>query len=111
MPRFLCATCVGVLLVAYAAVASAAPQPEQFRVLSKLSLDGAGGWDYLSFDAQRRHLFVTRGDRVEVVDVDQNKRVGTIPGTTGAHGVALDMATHRGYASDGQSSSVTVFDL
>ncbi|ULU25001.1 YncE family protein [Dyella terrae] len=89
----------------------AAPQAAPFQVISQLPLGGAGGWDYLSFDEQHRHLFVTRGDRVEVVDVDQNKRVGTIPGTQGVHGVALDPSTHRGYTSNGQSASVTVFDL
>ncbi len=82
-----------------------------YRVLSRLSLGGEGGWDYLSFDAQRRHLFVTRGNRVEVVAVDQHKHIATIPGTQGVHGIAIDQAAHRGYASDGLSASVTVFDL
>lgn len=88
-----------------------AAQAANDRVLSQLKLGGAGGWDYLSFDAQRRHLFVTRGDRVEVVDVDAAKRIGTIPATPGVHGVALDQAMRRGYASNGQDASVTVFDL
>lgn len=96
---------------AFAGHALAAPAPANFRVLARLPLTGAGGWDYLSFDAQRRHLFVTRGDHVDVVDVDQHKRIGSIPGTHGVHGVALDQSMHRGYASNGQSASVTVFDL
>lgn len=91
--------------------AADAAQAANDRVLSQLKLGGAGGWDYLSFDAQRRHLFVTRGDRVEVVDVDAAKRIGTIPATPGVHGVALDQAMRRGYASNGQDASVTVFDL
>ncbi|WP_323748562.1 YncE family protein [Dyella silvae] len=89
----------------------AAPQVADYRVLSQLKLGGPGGWDYLNFDAQRRHLFVSRGDRVEVVDVDQNKRIGTIPGTAGVHGIAIDQDAHRGYTSNGQTASVTVFDL
>jgi DNA-binding beta-propeller fold protein YncE len=48
---------------------------------------------------------------VQVVDVDQGKLIGTIPGTQGVHGVAIDQAMHRGYTSNGQSASVTVFDL
>jgi len=102
---------IGALATACAAHAAAAPAPADFRVIGHLPLGGAGGWDYLSFDAQRRHLFVTRGDHVDVVDVDQNKRIGAIPGTKGVHGVALDQAGHRGYASNGQAASVTVFDL
>jgi YVTN family beta-propeller protein len=99
------------LAAAFAGHAAATPAPADFRVLARLPLGGAGGWDYLSFDAQRRHLFVTRGDHVDVVDVDQHKRIGTIPGTKGVHGVALDQSAHRGYASNGQAASVTVFDL
>jgi len=99
------------LLVLGASNAGAASPASDYRVLSQLKLGGTGGWDYLSFDEARRHLFVTRGDRVEVVDVDYAKRIGTIPGTAGVHGVALDPVSRRGYASDGQSASVTVFDL
>ena len=99
------------LAAAFAGHAAAAQAPADLRVLARLPLGGAGGWDYLSFDAQRRHLFVTRGDHIEVVDVDQHKRIGAIPGTKGVHGVALDQSAHRGYASNGQSASVTVFDL
>lgn len=96
---------------AFAGPAAADPAPANFRVLARLPLGGAGGWDYLSFDAQRRHLFVTRGDHIDVLDVDQHKRIGAIPGTKGVHGVALDPSAHRGYASNGQAASVTVFDL
>ncbi|HEY1588235.1 MAG TPA: YncE family protein, partial [Rhodanobacter sp.] len=82
-----------------------------YQVLSRLPLTGAGGWDYLSFDAQHRHLFVSRGDRVLVIDVDQEKHVGTIANTQGVHGIAIAPDLQRGYTSDGKSASVTVFDL
>jgi len=111
MQRHLSKALVSALLVLGASHAMAAPQPSDYRVLSQLKLGGPDGWDYLSFDAQRRHLFVSRGDRVEVVGVDQNKQVGTIPGTQGVHGIAIDQAAHRGYTSNGKNASVTVFDL
>jgi YVTN family beta-propeller protein len=109
--RFLSQVFGCALAIAYTGHAVAAQMPANYAVLARVPLGGAGGWDYLSFDGQRRHLFVTRGDRVEVVDVDRKKRIGTIPGTQGVHGVALDQAGHRGYASNGQTASVTVFDL
>ena len=87
---------------------AAAPPP---RVLSTLPLGGAGGWDYLSFDAARRHLFVSRGDRVLVIDVDQHKLVGTIANTPGVHGIALAPDLGRGFTSNGAAASVTEFDL
>lgn len=99
------------MLAACAVPVHAMSPVTQYKVISRLPLDGAGGWDYLSFDAAHRHLFVTRGDRIEVIDVSSHKRIATIPGTQGVHGVALDLAARRGYASNGATASVTVFDL
>ena len=92
------------------AAAAAAPLPAP-RLLSRLALGGPGGWDYLAFDAPSRHLFVSRGDRVLVIDVDAGKQVGTIAGTAGVHGIALADDLQRGFVSDGKIASVTVFDL
>lgn len=93
------------------AVAAAAAPSAAYQVVSRLPLTGAGGWDYLSFDAQHRHLFVSRGDRVLVIDVDAHKQVGTIADTQGVHGIAIAPDLGRGYTSNGKSASVTVFDL
>jgi DNA-binding beta-propeller fold protein YncE len=76
-----------------------------------LPLGGVGGWDYLSFDAAHRYLFVSRGDRVLVIDVDQHKQIGTIANTPGVHGIALAPDLHRGFISNGKAASVTEFDL
>ncbi|MFA6231125.1 MAG: YncE family protein [Rhodanobacter sp.] len=89
---------------------AAAPAPAP-RVLSTLPLGGAGGWDYLSFDAAHRHLFVSRGDRVLVIDVDHGKQVGTIADTAGVHGIALAPDLGHGFTSNGKAASVTEFDL
>jgi YVTN family beta-propeller protein len=91
--------------------AQAAPSAADLHMLSRLSLGDGEGWDYLSFDAQRRHLFVSHSDRVLVIDVDANKQVGSIPDTAGVHGIAIAPALHRGFTSNGKSASVTVFDL
>jgi DNA-binding beta-propeller fold protein YncE len=80
-------------------------------VIHQLKLGGSGGWDYLSFDAQRRHLFVSRGDRVLVIDVNHDKQIGAIPHTDGVHGIAIAQDLHRGFVSNGKADSVTVFDL
>jgi DNA-binding beta-propeller fold protein YncE len=90
---------------------AAASSPPPARLLSRLALGGPGGWDYLAFDAPSRHLFVSRGDRVLVIDVDAGKQVGTIADTAGVHGIAFADDRHRGFVSDGRSASVTVFDL
>jgi YVTN family beta-propeller protein len=109
-PLPLCVALLVSLTVAAPSIADGVTQPA-YKVISQLKLGDNGGWDYLSFDAQRRHLFVSRGDRVLVIDVDGNKQIGTIPGTNGVHGIAIAQDLHRGFTSNGKSDSVTVFDL
>jgi DNA-binding beta-propeller fold protein YncE len=110
MPRSIRKLLSAALLALAVLPLAAAPLPAP-RLLSRLTLGGPGGWDYLAFDAPSRHLFVSRGDRVLVIDVDGGKQVGTIAGTAGVHGIALADDLHRGFVSDGRSASVTVFDL
>lgn len=58
-----------------------------------------------------RRLYVSHGTQVEVVDVDSGAIVGKIEKTLGVHGIAIDPESGRGFASNGQSSTVTIFDL
>ena len=81
------------------------------KVIERLPLGGPGGWDYLSVDAPHRHLFVSRGDRVVVVDLASGKPAGTLTDTAGVHGVAVADDLGQGFTSNGKSASVTVFDL
>ncbi len=66
------------------------------------------GLPYLRPTAHR--LYVTHGPRVEVLDSDTGKVVGSITGLKGTHGVALDDAGKYGYVSDGGANAVVVFD-
>ncbi|HEU4671207.1 MAG TPA: YncE family protein [Dyella sp.] len=98
----------GVLAPAFAAGTTPA---KPLHVVNRLALGGPGGWDYLAVDAPRHHLFVSRGDRVMVVDLTTDKLAGTIDGTDGVHGIAFDPVRREGFTSDGRAASVTVFDL
>jgi hypothetical protein len=88
-----------------AAASSAGP----WSVVDNIQLGGEGGWDYLTMDSASRRLYVSRGTRVTVVDVDAKKVVGEIPDTKGVHGIALATDLGRGFVSNGASSTVTVF--
>src|SRR6266487_2272276 len=94
--------------------ASTAPAPPvaagQYHVIRRIQLGGEGGWDYLTADSDARRLYVSRGTRVVVLDLDSGETVGEIPNTQGVHGVALVPDLHRGFTSNGRSSTVTVFD-
>jgi DNA-binding beta-propeller fold protein YncE len=82
-----------------------------YALAQPLQLGAATKWDFISIDAQRQRLFVTRGDRVDVVEIPSGKIVGMIPNTLGVHGVALAQDLKLGFTSNGKTNSVTVFDL
>src|SRR5580700_1906007 len=83
----------------------------EFAITKKISIPGQGSWDYLSVDEAARRLYVSHGTQVEVLDVDSGDIVGTIPKTLGVHGIAIAPELGRGFVSNGQSSTVTIFDL
>ena len=82
-----------------------------YSVIRKILLPGQGSWDYLTVDDAARRLYVSHGTQVEVLDVDSGAIVGKIENTLGVHGIAIAADVGRGFVSDGQSSTVTIFDL
>ena len=91
--------------------AAGAQSPAGYHVTQRVPLGGDGGWDYIAVDTARGRLFLTRSDRVMVVDQASGKVVGEIGGLNRGHGVALDYATNHGFATSGADSTVTMFDL
>ncbi|MDQ6894286.1 MAG: YncE family protein [Acidobacteriota bacterium] len=100
-----------------AAVAPAAPAPEKsamstsYSVVDRIPMPGEGGWDYVNVDPASRRIYVSRGDRAVVVDVDSKKVLGEISPTPGIHGIAEAPSLDRGFTSNGRNSTVTVFSL
>jgi len=82
-----------------------------YTVIKKIPIPGQGSWDYLTIDDSARRLYVSHGTRVEVLDVDSGAIVGKIENTLGVHGIAVAPDIGHGFVSDGQSSTVTIFDL
>jgi YVTN family beta-propeller protein len=76
-----------------------------------MPVGGDGGWDYLTVDTAGHRLFVTRSDRVMVIDPRSGRVLGEIPGLKRGHGVAFAYETGHGFATSGADSSVTMFDL
>lgn len=95
-------------LGAYAA--PSAPAHGGWRVVQRFVLGGDGGWDYLYLDPATQHLYISRSDRVLVLDARGGKRVGEIDGLSGVHGIALADDLHKGFISNGRADTVTVFD-
>jgi hypothetical protein len=95
------------LLPAIADDASTLASPKVHRI----AVGGEGGWDYLTVDSEARRLYVSRGNRVTVLNLDTEAVVGELADTPGVHGIAVVPELGKGFTSNGQDSSVTVFDL
>jgi YVTN family beta-propeller protein len=98
-----------VLLAAFAV--SSIWAADSYQITKKIPIPGQGSWDYLTIDEGARRLYVSHGTQVEVLDVDSGAILGKIENTQGVHGIAIAPDVGRGFVSDGQSSTVTIFDL
>ncbi|MDB5010433.1 MAG: beta-propeller repeat-containing protein [Mucilaginibacter sp.] len=84
----------------------------QTYVLDKtIDLPGDGGYDYLSIDKVNRHLYVSHGTTVHVLDMATEQPIGMIDNMKGVHGIAIDNKANRGFISDGKANAVVAFDL
>ncbi len=101
------------LLVGAAALllAAAPAPPSHYRITARQVVGGDGGWDYITLDARNHRLFITRGDRVMVVNPSTGKVQATIPGFDRAHGVAFAYGAGRAFATSGGDSAIRVIDL
>jgi len=83
----------------------------QYHLLKKIVLGGEGGWDYFTVDPATHHIFIGRGDYVQVLD-SNGSVIGKVDvgKTNEAHAVALAPDLHRAFTSNGGGSSVTIFD-
>jgi YVTN family beta-propeller protein len=103
------AAACGVIATWLLPVCSAQAQ-KSYKIETKWRIGGEGGWDYLLADSSAHRLYITHGQRVEVIDLNTGKPVGAITGLKGTHGVALDADGKFGYISDGGANQVVIFD-
>ena len=99
------------LIVCLACVAVPAVSADSHQITKKIPIPGQGSWDYLTVDEGARRLYVSHGTQVEVLDIDSGSIVGKIANTPGVHGIAIAPELGRGFVSNGQASTVTIFDL
>lgn len=86
-----------------------------YHLVKTYPLGGGDGkteyWDYISFDETTRHLYLSHGTEVKVVNADTGEIVGTIPGFERNHGIALVKDLNKGFVTDGNAAQVVVFDM
>jgi YVTN family beta-propeller protein len=92
---------------------AATPSQHPFHVQEQWNVGGAGGWSHLVLDAPAHRLYISRANRIMIVDTETGKVAGEIEGLTSARGIALDGAGRFGYVTDltdGTAGFVRVFD-
>ena len=92
-------------------VVTSAFAAEGYHALNKIKIGGTGGWDYVAADGANHRLYVSHGTSIAIVDTDTASVVGTVADLHGVHGIAVAAELNKGFISNGQSNSVTVFDL
>ena len=86
-------------------------QDGPYRFVKEIAIGGDGGWDYLSVDPAAHRLFVSHGNRIVVIDTQQDKVVGEITDTPGVHGLTLAPDLNRGFVANGGDNTVSIVDM
>jgi len=81
-----------------------------YKVETRYSVPGNGGFDYVTIDSASRRLYLSHGTQVDVVDADNGKLLGTIADTPGVHGIAIASELKHGFTSNGRENKVSMFD-
>jgi DNA-binding beta-propeller fold protein YncE len=100
--------CVLALLLAAAA---AGAEGAEYTVLAHYPIAGDVRYDYLRVDPAMRRLYVSHGNRVDVLDADSGVKLGEIAPMNGIHGIAVVPELRRGFITAGSDRTVVMFDV
>ena len=90
--------------------ATLAAHAADYKVIERYPVPGNGGFDYVTLDAVSRHIYISHGNQVEVIEADGGKFVGTIPDTPGVHGAIVAPEFKHGFTTNGRENKVSMFD-
>jgi len=92
-----------------------ASPPSGYRLLKKIPFSAAPGtieyFDYITFDAATRRVYLSHGTEVKVLDADSASVIGTVSDLKRCHGIVVLNDLGRGFITDGDAGQVIVFDL
>lgn len=74
-------------------------------------MSGSEKRDEFVLDSINRHLFVSHGDHVDVIDIDHGKKIAAIGSLSKAQGIAFVPGASRGFVADGPAQRVISFDI
>ncbi|MEO6967546.1 MAG: YncE family protein [Rhodanobacteraceae bacterium] len=102
---------VGVLTLSVAVAVQALATTPKYTLVLSTPLGLPNGFDYVHYDVANHRVYASHESQITVVNGDNGKVVGRIFNIQGAHGVVTIPSLNRGYADNGRSGEVTVFDL
>src|SRR5947207_15793343 len=82
-----------------------------YHILNEIKIGGEGGWDYVTVDPAARRIYVSHNTSMEILDADTGKLIQSIGQLHGVHGIAIAPDLNKGFITNGQSGSITAFDL
>jgi len=107
-------------LLSFALISYAA---DSYHLLKTIPIPGNGTWDYIGIDSVNRHVFVSHGPQLEILNADTYRLDGKIvapgvdfakPETLTGQGVRGGTAAPelgRGFVPNARDGSVSIFDL
>jgi DNA-binding beta-propeller fold protein YncE len=101
-------------LLTLAVIGSAAAQAKgsaDYELVGDYKLGAPNFWDYLTFDASSKRIYIAHVDRIEVADAQTGKSLGRVAPFHDTHGIAVVPELNKGYADSGDDGVVKVFDL
>ncbi|MCL2648104.1 MAG: hypothetical protein FWD61_14020 [Phycisphaerales bacterium] len=93
------------------AVVTPVTKPGDYLIARTFKPGGDGRCGVMALDDQGKLLYVSRNDKLLVVNVAQSKVISEIPVKGTPRGVALVPAVNRGFITLGRDDDVVVFDL
>ncbi len=100
------------LVLAAGTVQAEAQSSLIYRTTKSVPIGAPDRWDYLTFDQNTGRLYVSHGDRVDVLDGNTGAVLGRVEGMPGgSHGIGIIDAVGKGYTDDGKAGEVVSFDL
>ena len=82
----------------------------QYALAKTVNLGPPDRWDYVYYDGAADRVYITHQTQVDVVDGASGAVVGRLKNINGAHGSVIVPELHRGFAANGQSGKVAMFD-
>ncbi len=100
-----------ILLILFLFAVSILKAQSTYYIDTVFYLPYKGEWKHPTVNPSSNKLYITHGNQVSIVNKNTGDSLGIIPNTPGVKSVALAPKYGKGYTTNSQSNSVTVFDL